>query len=75
MYYGKPEARDEVIVYPQAALPFKPAGAEAREDVMLNASELKVNSKDNKKEWSTEHTTSGRVVKPLVLYMKEVLTE
>ena len=38
---------------------------------MLNASEPKVKSKDNKKEWSTVRTRSGRVVKPPVLYMKE----
>ena len=37
----------------------------------LNASEPKVKSKVDKKEWSTVHLRSGKVVKPLVLYMKE----
>ena len=50
MYYGKPEARDEVIVYLQVALPFEPKNAEAREGVILNASEPKVKSKDDEKE-------------------------
>ena len=45
--YGKPEARDKFVVYPQVALPLKPEGAEAREGVMLNSSEPKVESKDN----------------------------
>ena len=75
MYYSKPEARDEVVVYPQVALPFEPKDAEAREGLMLNASEPKVKSKDDEKEWSTVHTRSGRVVKPLVLYMKEYVTD
>ena len=75
MYYSKPEAKDEVIVYPQVALPFKLEGAEAREGVTSNASEPKVESKDDEKEWSTVHTRSGRVVKPLVLYMKEYSTD
>ena len=50
MYYGKPEARDEDIVYPQVALPFKPEDAEARKGVTMNASEPKVKSKGEKKE-------------------------
>ena len=37
----------------------------------MNAFETKVKSKDDKKEWSTVHMRSGRVVKPLVPYMKE----
>ena len=37
----------------------------------LNASEPKIKSKDDKEEWSTVHMRLGRVVKPLVLYMKE----
>ena len=44
MYYGKPEARDEVVVYLQVALPFEPEDAEAREGVTLNASEPKAKS-------------------------------
>ena len=32
-------------------------------------------SKDNKKEWSTVRMKLGRVVKPLVLYMKEYGTK
>ena len=39
MYCGKPEARDEVIVYLQVALPFEPEDEKAREDVTFNASE------------------------------------
>ena len=39
MYYSKPEARDYIIVYSQVALPFEPEDVEAREGVMLNASE------------------------------------
>ena len=74
MYYGKPEARDEAIVYPQVVLPFEPDDAEAREGVMFNASEPKVKSKNDKKEWSNLHMRSGRVVKPLVLYMREFST-
>ena len=38
MYYGKPEARDKVIVYSQVELPFEPEDVEAREGVMLSAS-------------------------------------
>ena len=60
MYYSKSEA---VIVYLQ--------DAKAGEGVMLNASEPKNKSKYDEKEWSMVHTRSGRVVKPLVLYMKE----
>ena len=71
MYYDKPEAKDEVIVYPQVALPFKPEDAEAREGVALNASE----SKADKKKWSTTHTRLSKVIKPLVLYMKESGTD
>ena len=71
MYYGKPEARNKVIIYLQVALPFKHEDAEAREGVTLNASDPKVKSKDEEKEWSTVCTRLGRVVNPLVLYMKE----
>ena len=71
MYYGKSEARDKVVVYPQVALTFELEDAEARGDVMMNASEPKIESKNDEKEWSTVHTRSGRVMKPLVLYMKE----
>ena len=35
MYYGKPEARDEVVGHLQVALPLKLDDAEAREDLML----------------------------------------
>ena len=64
MYYSKPEARDEVIVYLHIALSFEPEGAVAREGVTLNASEPKVKSKDNKKEWNTVSTRLGRVINP-----------
>ena len=67
MYYGKPEARDKVVVYLQAALPFEPSDAEAMEGVTLNAFEPKGESKDNKKEWSIVSTRPGRVVKCPVL--------
>ena len=49
MYYSKQEARDKVVVYPQVILPFELEDAEAREGVKSNASELKVESKDNEK--------------------------
>ena len=71
MYYSKPEAWDKVIVYPQVALPFKLEDAEAREGVTPNASEPKIESKKDSEEWRTVHTRSGRVVKALVLYMKQ----
>ena len=45
IYYGKPEARDEVKVYLQEALPFEPEDAEAREGMTLNTSEPKAKSK------------------------------
>ena len=45
IYYGKPEARDEVVVFPQVALPFESDDAEEREHVTLNASEPKANLK------------------------------
>ena len=50
MYYSKPEAKDEVIVYQQLALPFEPDDAEGREDMTLNVSKSKAKSKDNKKD-------------------------
>ena len=50
MYYGKPEARDKAIVYPQAVLLFEPEDRETMEGVKLNASEPKVKSKDNETE-------------------------
>ena len=71
IYNGMPEFIDEVTVHPQLTLPFKPEDAEAREGVMMNASEPKVKSKDDKKEWSTVHTRLGKVVKPPILYMNE----
>ena len=71
MYYDKPEARDEVIVHPQVALSFELEDAEARVGVTLNASEHKVESKDDKKEWSTEHVRLSKLVKTLVLYMNK----
>ena len=37
----------------------------------MNASEPKIEDKNDKREWSTVCTRLGRVVKPLVLYMKE----
>ena len=48
MCYGNSEARDEIAVYPQVALPLKLEDAEAREGVMLNASESKIESEDEK---------------------------
>ena len=42
---------------------------------MFNASEPKVESKNDEKEWSTVHTRLGRVAKPLGLYMKEYCTD
>ena len=42
---------------------------------MLNASEPKAKSKNDKKEWSTICTRLGRVVKPPVLYRKEFGTD
>ena len=71
MYYSKPEARGEVVVYLQVSLHFKSEEAEGREGVMLNASETKVEFKDDEKECCTVCTRSGRVVKPPLLYMKE----
>ena len=71
MSYGRPGARDKIVVYLQVALPFELEDAEAREGVMLNASEPKVKSKNEEKEWSIVCTRSDRVVKPMVLYMKE----
>ena len=68
---GKLEARDQVKAYPQVALLFKPEDAEAREGVMLNASELKVESKDDKREQTTSHIRLSRVVKPPLVYMQE----
>ena len=50
MYYCKPEAKDEFVVYLQLALPFEPDDAEAREGLTLNASEPKTESKGDKKE-------------------------
>ena len=70
MYYSKPEARDGATVYLQVTIPFKLEDEETREGVTRNASAPKIESKDDKKEWSTIHTKSGRVVKPPVLYMK-----
>ena len=37
----------------------------------LNASKPKIESKDDKKEWSTVDTRLGMVVKPPLLYIKE----
>ena len=75
IYYGKPKDREEVVVYLHIALPFEPEDAEAREGVTLNSSEPKVICKVDEKELSTVHTRLGRVVKPLVLYMKEYSTD
>ena len=38
---------------------------------MLNTSEPKVTSEDDKKEWSTVHTRLGSVVKPQVQYINK----
>ena len=66
MCHSKPEARNEVIVYPQVALPFEPKDWEARKEVTLNASEPKTKSEHDKKEWSTVCMRLGWVVKSLV---------
>ena len=50
MYYGRQEARDEVVVYLQVALPLTLEDAEAMEGVMLNAFEPKLECKEDKKE-------------------------
>ena len=71
MYYSKPEARNEVMVYIQIALSFELEDTAMREDVKLNASEPQFKSKDDEKEWSTVHVRLIRIVKSLVLYMKE----
>ena len=71
IYYSKPEVRDEVLVYPQVALPLKLEDAEAREGLTLNASEPKIKFQDNEKEWGIVCTRLDRVLKPLVLFMKE----
>ena len=55
MYFGKPEARDEVVVYPQVVLPLELEDAEAREGMTLNAAEPKIESKEDEKERSTVH--------------------
>ena len=75
VYYGKPEAREEVVLYLQIELPFQPEDAEARKGVTLKASEPKIKSKDDEKKWSTVHMRSGKVVKPPVLYMKEYCSD
>ena len=49
MYYGKPEARDEVVVYPQVALYFEPEDVEAWEGVTSNTSGPKTNLKMTRK--------------------------
>ena len=67
----QPEARDMVVVFPQVSLPFRLEDAKAREGVILTDSNPRIESKDNKKEWSSVHIRSGRVVKPPVLYMTE----
>ena len=46
MYNGETEASDEVVVYPQVAIPLELEDAESREGVMTNASESKIGSKD-----------------------------
>ena len=50
MFYGKPEASDEVVVYLQVAIPIhlKFEDAEARQGMTMNASESK--TKDNNEE-------------------------
>ena len=53
MYYGKPETSNEVVMYPQMAIPFKLEGT--REGATLNASESKMESKDKENKWSTVH--------------------
>ena len=42
---------------------------------MLNASEPKIKSKDDVKEWHTVCMRSGRIVKPPILYMKKQRVE
>ena len=48
MYYGKPEARDKIVVYLHMAILPVLEDAEARESVMINASESKTKSKIKK---------------------------
>ena len=60
----KAEARDEVILYLLVALPFKLKDADAREGVIWNASESKIDTKNDRKKWSIMHTRSGKVVNP-----------
>ena len=72
MYYYKPEASDELVVYPQVTLPLELEDAEAREGVIMNASESNIKSKEGEEyKWAAVCTKSVRVVKPLVLYMNE----
>ena len=71
MYYDKPETSDKAIVYLQVALPLEVE--EAREGEMLNASLPKIESKDEKNEWNAVHLRSGRVVKSLILYIKNTV--
>ena len=47
MCYRKQEARHKFIVYPQVASPFKLEDKEAKEGLMLNASEPKIKSADD----------------------------
>ena len=71
MYYGNPETSNEVVVYQQVALPLELKEAEARDGVMLNASETDIKSHDEENKWNTVSTRSDRVVKPSLLYMNE----
>ena len=69
MYYGKQETNNEVVVYIQVAILLQLE--EAREGVMLNASEPKIESNEKENKLNTAPMRFGRVVKPPVLYMNE----
>ena len=58
MYYSKQEDRYKVVLFLQVALPFKLEVAEARV-VMLNASEPKIECKNDKIATNTVCTRSG----------------
>ena len=71
MYYGKLETTNELLVDLQESLPLEFEEAEAKEGVMLNAFESKIDYKDKESKQNTVHMRSCRVVKSPVLYMNE----
>ena len=62
MHYGKPEISNKVVVYTHVALLLEVE--EAREGVVLNASEPKTESNDKENEWNTLCVRLDRAVKP-----------